>query len=106
MAAQPTPATVRLLLSPEEAGQLLGISGKSVRRLVKDGKLPGSYLPMPKGSTPLRIHKRHVEQFAARAADEAERALDLTDLRDWRRGAGEQARSKKAGRTRNAAGLS
>lgn len=80
------PTTTRLLLSPAEAGELLGISGRSVRRLVKAGKLPASYLPMPEGSELLKIHRRHVEAYAARVADEAERGMDLPDLREWNRG--------------------
>ncbi len=98
MPARPTPADARILLSPDEAGLLLGISGKSVRRLVSTGKLPGSYLPLPGGSELLKLHRRHVERYAERIADEAERSLDLPDLRDWRRGSGRAAAKDKTGR--------
>jgi excisionase family DNA binding protein len=78
-------ATPRILLTPKEAGELLGISEDSVRRLVTAGRLPGCYLPMPKGSALLKIHIRHVEAYAGRVADEAERAMDVSDVRAWRR---------------------
>jgi excisionase family DNA binding protein len=105
MAARSTPATARLLLSPKEAGDLLGISEDSVRRLVKAGKLPGSYLPLPGGSELLKLHIKHVQQFAERAADEAERALDPPNLRRWRQGDAAQSHTKKTSRRANAAGL-
>lgn len=87
--------TDRLLLTPREAGQALGISEDSVRRLVKAGRLPGSYLPLPGGSELLKIHARHVAAYAAHLADEAERALDTSSMRQWRRGDGRSAAGKK-----------
>ncbi len=81
-------ATGRILLTPAEAGELLGISGQTVRRLVAAGTLPGVVLPMPGGTTLLKVHRRHVDDYAAALAAEAERAMDVSSIHDWRRGAG------------------
>ena len=37
------------LVSPEEAGRVIGVSGRSIRNWIRGGKLDGSWLKTPSG---------------------------------------------------------
>ena len=61
----------RLLLTPAEAGWLLGVSDDSVRLWIAEHKLAAIY-PFGPGRG-VKVARRHVEAFAQRLADDGER---------------------------------
>ena len=62
-----------LLLNPEQAAEMLGVSHTTVRDWIARGRLPGIH-PFS-GERGLRIHVKHVVAFADELADEAEQEM-------------------------------
>lgn len=65
---------MKLLLTPSEAGEMLGVSDDVVRRLVAELRLPAVYPHTTNRG--LRLYHAHVERYAAELADEADRELE------------------------------
>lgn len=59
----------KVLLTPEEVGLLIGVSGKTARRIIKEDNIPTILLQRSRG---LRVPRAAVEIWVARRQAEAD----------------------------------
>lgn len=85
----------KLLLSPAEAGELLGVSEDTMRQLYAKRRLPGVYV----SERGLKFYPAHVAAFADELAEEAEHEMQAQRERDraWRRRAATGGTGQKRG---------